>query len=91
LFQENTLRAIFLSASLLLFHVQGPKRTLRMHFSLKAYCARPIQYSVPTFAARCLSASYTTRELQVAKGGTICGQETRPIILPRDADIHDTF
>ena len=38
--------------------------------------------TVPTFAARCLSASYTT------KGGTICGRETQPIILPRDADFH---
>jgi hypothetical protein len=33
----------------------------------------PALYSiltVPTFAARCLSASYMTRQLQVAKGGT---------------------
>ena len=51
----------------------------------------PAPYSMlsfPTFAARCFSASYTTRELQAAKGGTICGRETRPIILPRDADFH---
>ena len=27
------------------FHVQGPERMLRMHYSLKAYCARPIYYS----------------------------------------------
>ena len=54
----------------------------------------PAPYSiltVPTFTARCLSASYTTRDLQAAKGGTICGRETRPIILPRDDDFHDTF
>jgi len=73
------------------FHVQGPDRMLRIHCSLKTYCARPIQYYVPTFVARCLSASYTTRELQAAKGGTICGWETWPVILPRDADFHDTF
>jgi len=39
----------------------------------------PALYSiltVPTFAARCLSASYMTRELQAAKGGIICGRET---------------
>ena len=24
------------------FHVQGPERMLRIHCSLKAYCARPI-------------------------------------------------
>jgi len=28
-----------------LFQVQDPKRILRKHCSLKAYCARPIQYS----------------------------------------------
>jgi hypothetical protein len=28
------------------------------------------------------------REFQAAKGGTICGRETQPIILPRDADFH---
>jgi len=39
----------------------------------------------------CLSASYTTRGLQAAKCGTICGQEIRPMILPRDVDFHDTF
>jgi hypothetical protein len=51
----------------------------------------PSPYSilpVPTFAARFLSASYTTRELQATKSGTICGRETQPIILPRDADFH---
>ena len=47
--------------------------------------------TVPTFAVRCLSVSYTTQELQAAKGGTICGRETQLIILPRDADFHDTF
>ena len=31
------------------------------------------------------------RDLQAAKCGTICGRETWPIILPRDADFHDTF
>ena len=60
------------------FHVQGPKRILRMHCSLVAYCTRPI-------------IAVTTRELQAAKGGTMCGRETRPIILPRYADFHDTF
>jgi len=35
--------------------------------------------TVPTVATRCLSASYTTWELQAAKGGTICGQETWPV------------
>ena len=30
----------------------------------------------PPFATRCLSASYTTRELQAAKSATICGRET---------------
>jgi hypothetical protein len=69
------------------FHVQGPKRILRMHCSLVAYCACPISnLTVPTFAVRCLSASYTTRELQAVKGGTMCGRETRPLILPRYAD-----
>ena len=44
--------------------------------------------TVPTFAARYLSASYMTRELQAVKGGTICGRETWPTILPRYADFH---
>ena len=51
----------------------------------------PAPYSiltVLTFAARCLSASYTMRELQAPKGGTICGRETQPIILPWNADFH---
>ena len=30
------------------------------------------------------------RELQAAKGGTICGRETWPVILPINADFHDT-
>ena len=69
-------------------------RTPRVHLGCTAawrLIVPPLPYSilfVPTFAARCLSASYTTRELQAAKGGTICGQETRPIILPRDAEFH---
>ena len=47
--------------------------------------------TVPTFAARRVSASYTTRELQAAKSGNICGRETWPVILPRQADFHDAF
>ena len=35
--------------------------------------------TVPTFAARCLSASYTMRELQAAKCGSNCGRETSPV------------
>jgi len=72
------------------FHVRGPKRTLRMHCSLEGLIV-PAPYSilpVLTFAARCLFAFYTTRELQAAKDGTICGRENRPVILPRDADFH---
>ena len=48
-------------------------------------------YDILTFAARCLSASYAMRELQAAKGVSVCGRETRPIILSRDADFHHTF
>ena len=44
--------------------------------------------TVPTFAARCLSASYTMREFQPAKSGTIFGRETWPTILPRYAEFH---
>jgi hypothetical protein len=47
--------------------------------------------TVPTFATRCLSMSCMTWELQAAKVGTICGLETWPVILPRDADFHNTF
>ena len=38
--------------------------------------------TVPTFAY------HTTRELHAAKGGTICGRETGPVILLRNADFH---
>ena len=34
---------------------------------------------VTTFAARCLSSSYKTRNLQAAKGGTTFGRENQPI------------
>ena len=59
------------------FHIRGPERMLRIHCSLKAYCARPLYsiLTVPTFAARYLSASYTTRELQAAKVELFVGEK----------------
>ena len=74
---SNRIFGDFCTMSNFFFHVQGPEPILRMHCSLKAYCARPVSIlTVPTFAARCLSASYPMRELQAAKDGTICGRET---------------
>ena len=49
-----------------------PSLCSRYTAAFKAYCAPYVVFLlVPTFAARCLSAPYTTRDLQAAKVGTI--------------------
>ena len=69
----ETLRSV-----LLLLHNQGPELMLRMHFSLKAYCARPV-LTVPTFAARRLHVLHDARDPS-SEWWNFCG---RPVIFPR--------
>jgi hypothetical protein len=71
------------------FIFRAPKHTGDILQASGLLCALYGILTIPTFAARCLSASYTKQELQTVKGETICGRETRRMILPRDADFHE--
>jgi len=59
---------------LLLLRNQGPEHMLRMHCSLKVYCARPV-LTVPTFAARCLHVLHDARDPS-SERWNFCGRET---------------
>ena len=48
---------------------------LWMHCSLKAYCARPMLFYPFPLSLPDVCMSYTTREIQAAKGGSFVGEK----------------
>ena len=85
--QQNEIQSFFF-----FFNGQNPKRKLRMHCSLVAYCAHPIWYSTCYHFCRQMSLLV----LQDAKSPSserwnyIWARKSTDI-LPRDADFHDTI
>jgi len=59
---------VFASRFFFFFHVQGPKRMLRIHCSLKAYCARPIKYSNCSHFCRQMSLRSKQRKVELFVG-----------------------